>query len=197
MKLIYFNGPGRAEISRLILAHAKVDFEDERIEISKWPAIKASMSPPATVPILELENGVQIRQSLAIAKYLAREYGLAGASNLEMAFVEQVMDTMAIDVQNSLYKVTFFRDPIKTLEQVKEETKENITPSMNFVESVIKKPFVLGDKISAADLMILVIIRHMEASLESFFSAGKFPKMAAVIEGVKTVPQIKAWQEKH
>ena len=40
MKLTYFNLRARAEIARLILAHAGEDYEDKRIEFSEWPAIK-------------------------------------------------------------------------------------------------------------------------------------------------------------
>lgn len=40
MKLIYFNTRGRAEIARLILAHAGEDYEDKRIERADWPALK-------------------------------------------------------------------------------------------------------------------------------------------------------------
>ena len=42
MKLIYFNGKGRAEPARLILAQAKVEYEDHRIEFADWPALKPS-----------------------------------------------------------------------------------------------------------------------------------------------------------
>ena len=42
MKLIYFNGKGRAEPARLILAQAGVDYEDHRIEFADWPALKSS-----------------------------------------------------------------------------------------------------------------------------------------------------------
>ena len=36
--LHYFNGRGRAEISRLILAYAGIDYKDNRIE--DWPKTK-------------------------------------------------------------------------------------------------------------------------------------------------------------
>ena len=42
MKLIYFNAMGRAELARLILAHAGADYEDCRIEKEQWPALKPS-----------------------------------------------------------------------------------------------------------------------------------------------------------
>ena len=40
-KLNYFNGRGRAEISRLIFAAAGVKFEDNRIE--DWPKAKSGI----------------------------------------------------------------------------------------------------------------------------------------------------------
>ncbi len=42
LKLTYFNGRGRGEPSRLILAQAGVDYEDVRIEFADWPALKSS-----------------------------------------------------------------------------------------------------------------------------------------------------------
>ena len=42
LKLTYFNGRGRGELARLILAHGGREFEDCRIEQSDWPAMKAS-----------------------------------------------------------------------------------------------------------------------------------------------------------
>jgi len=40
-KLHYFNGRGRAEISRLILAAAGVKFDDNRVE--DWPRTKSGL----------------------------------------------------------------------------------------------------------------------------------------------------------
>ena len=42
LKLIYFNGRGRGEPARLILAQAGVEYDDERIEFEDWPALKPS-----------------------------------------------------------------------------------------------------------------------------------------------------------
>ncbi len=41
-KLYYFNAMSLAEPIRLILAHAKVDYEDVRIEREDWPKKKES-----------------------------------------------------------------------------------------------------------------------------------------------------------
>jgi len=42
IKLTYFNAKGRAELSRMILAQAGVDYEDVRIEKEDWPSHKSS-----------------------------------------------------------------------------------------------------------------------------------------------------------
>ena len=42
IRLTYFNFRGRAELSRLILAQACIDYEDKRIEQADWPALKSS-----------------------------------------------------------------------------------------------------------------------------------------------------------
>jgi len=41
-KLTYFNGRGRAELSRLIFAAAGVQYEDVRIERADWAKMKPS-----------------------------------------------------------------------------------------------------------------------------------------------------------
>lgn len=97
-KLHYFNGRGRAEISRLILAAAGVNYEDVRIE--DWPNAKAD-TPIGQVPYLEIDN-TKLPQSLSIARYLAREYNLVGKNNLEAAKADAIVDT-CIDLMTAFY----------------------------------------------------------------------------------------------
>lgn len=40
-KVTYFNGRGRAELARLVLAAAGQKFTDERYEFTEWPSHKA------------------------------------------------------------------------------------------------------------------------------------------------------------
>jgi glutathione S-transferase len=42
LRLTYFDGRGSAELSRLILAHAGVAFEDQRIGKDEWTDFKPS-----------------------------------------------------------------------------------------------------------------------------------------------------------
>jgi len=100
--LHYFNGRGRAEISRLIFAFAGIEYNDNRIE--DWPKTK-SETPIGQVPFLTLDNGesdiTQLPQSLAIARFLAREYNLVGRNNLDAAKADAIVDT-CIDLMTAL-----------------------------------------------------------------------------------------------
>merc|ERR1712062_327178 len=93
MKLTYFNLMGRAETTRLILAQAGVAFEDKRIEPAEWPALKASL-PMGQLPILEVD-GKTIGQSMTIARFCGRRFGLAGKDELEGALADQAVDQVA------------------------------------------------------------------------------------------------------
>ncbi|VDM65878.1 unnamed protein product [Strongylus vulgaris] len=73
-KFYYFPGRGLGEIARQIFALAGVHYEDIRVTQDKWPEIKPLM-PFEQMPVLEVD-GQQIPQSLAIARYLARKYGI-------------------------------------------------------------------------------------------------------------------------
>ena len=63
------------------------------------PALKPSL-PFGQLPVLEVD-GVIIGQSMAIARYLANEYGIAGTSNTVKAQVDEVVDVMN-DLQDAM-----------------------------------------------------------------------------------------------
>ena len=63
------------------------------------PSLKPSL-PFGQLPVLEVD-GNTICQSMAIARYLASECGLAGSSSLVKAQVDEVVDVIN-DVQNAM-----------------------------------------------------------------------------------------------
>lgn len=38
--IVYFNARGRAEVSRWLLAQAGVEYEDKRLDMADWQALK-------------------------------------------------------------------------------------------------------------------------------------------------------------
>merc|ERR1719317_1804137 len=107
IKLTYFAGRGRAEISRLILSYAGVKFTDERVTGEQFGAMKSSL-PWGQVPVLAY-HGHTLCQSLSIARFLATEFGLAGNTNLERAQANEIVDAVS-DLQTAMIKVAFSND---------------------------------------------------------------------------------------
>mmetsp|Transcript_30314 Transcript_30314/g.54895 ORF Transcript_30314/g.54895 Transcript_30314/m.54895 type:complete len:236 (+) Transcript_30314:99-806(+) len=103
MKLHYLALRARGEPLRMLLAHAKVDYQYVSIPLSEWSAIKETMPPGKTgarqVPVLELDDGTLMPESLDIAKCICQQVAddstrkmLLGGDHPEMA-EEAVMST--------------------------------------------------------------------------------------------------------
>ena len=104
-KLNYFNGRGRAELVRLIFAASGTTFTDNRI--TDWPATKDEQ-PLGQLPTLCVDD-VKLVQSIAIARFAARECNLAGPDNLRQAQADAIVDTV-MELVNAYYSKIF---PIK------------------------------------------------------------------------------------
>ena len=94
IKLTYFNLRGRGELPRLLLAYAGVSYEDDRIappwdDPKPWNDLKPS-TPYGQLPLMYWD-GEEVAQCLGVARFLAKEFGLAGRNNLEAAQVDEIV----------------------------------------------------------------------------------------------------------
>jgi glutathione S-transferase len=82
MKVHYFPGYGRAEQCRMLLAHAKVPFENVDYTQETLPAAKASGNLEfGQLPVLECD-GKFYAQSVATLRFLGAKYGYYPADPL-------------------------------------------------------------------------------------------------------------------
>jgi glutathione S-transferase len=112
--LIYFPSRGRAELIRLLLAEAGVDYVEHMIGKGTPPlngrptdfaALKATGDLPfEAVPVWEEPGGFRLAQSLAIANHLARTHGLGGRSPVEAARCDEWLGAID-DVRLELRKL--------------------------------------------------------------------------------------------
>ena len=129
IKLTYFDLRARAEPCRLLLAYGGLQYEDERIPASldlfyflhsgnlqefdttfghsKWGALKPTM-PFGQLPVFQWGDEV-ICQSMACARFIAREVGLAGNTSVESAQVDEIIDVVQ-DLINAEVKLFFTRN---------------------------------------------------------------------------------------
>lgn len=122
-QLTYFDGPGRARLTRLAFAAGGVEFKDTRLSFSEWPAVKAdSKSVPAqmfgSMPVID-HDGHMVAQSLATACY-ASELGIwaqgrlgSGAAAAKNRSVDIMVAATNEDLRAAMYKCLFGSDESK------------------------------------------------------------------------------------
>ncbi|CAD5216302.1 unnamed protein product [Bursaphelenchus okinawaensis] len=91
-KITYFDARGRAEVARLILKYAGVEFEDHRLQDHSYVGEHRDDFPFGQVPVLTIDGKVHIAQSFAMNRFLAKKYGLAGKDEMEQALVDSYGD---------------------------------------------------------------------------------------------------------
>nr|UOU03287.1 glutathione S-transferase sigma 1-1 [Brachionus rubens] len=161
-KLYYFNLKGRAELARLIFAAAGQQYEDIRFEREQWPEYKQK-SPLGQAPYLEvIDNGktFQLGQSITIARYLARKFGLAGKGDEEQAEVESYGDQIS-DIVDNLIKIHFESDETKKLEMRKKFLEETLPSGLKVLEGKVVQNgsgFLAASGLTWADLYLISIL---------------------------------------
>jgi glutathione S-transferase len=198
-KLIYFNGRGRAETIRLAFAAAGIKYEDSRLEKTDWPALKPK-TPWGSLPVLEVD-GKQVGQSMAIARFVAKEGGLYGKNSVEAAVIDSVVDVVT-DIREKAIPLAFMPDgPAKdaALKEFVEKTLPSILPNLQNLAAAnpARSGFFVGDKISLADLHFYAIIEMLQGKMPNIISTHAnlkqvFDKTAAnpkVAEYLKKRPQ--------
>jgi len=196
-KLHYFNIRGKGELIRLIFAAAGEEYEDIRykarnaemglLEGLTWDdEAKASM-PLGQMPVLEV-GGVKYCQQLSIAKFLARRFGLMG-DELQALKVDMLVDTMWLDVAMKCILMFFEKDEEKKA-VIKEKANQDIPAMLKNVAKWVEGGFVLGDKLSLADIAIfdtMVIVEFFLKDLEVP------PEIQTVRKNVAEDEKIKHW----
>nr|QBM06412.1 glutathione S-transferase sigma2 isoform a [Daphnia magna] len=191
-KLYYFNVRGRGELSRLILHCAGVPFEDFRFEGKDWPAIKPNM-PFGQVPVLEIDGNKMLAQSHTVARYLARQHGLAGQNDWEQSQADMYVDCI-YDMHGTMRTPTWETDPVKQKELFDKVNEETIQPHLEKVEQHIIKNgsgHLVGQGLTWADIAYYAFFTTPIMTRLGGEVFTKAPHLKKLIELVGSNPNIK------
>nr|P27012.1 RecName: Full=S-crystallin 4; AltName: Full=OL4 [Enteroctopus dofleini]AAA29389.1 S4-crystallin [Enteroctopus dofleini] len=204
--LHYFNHRGRAEICRMLFAAAGVQYNDRRIESSEWGSMRSKM-PCSMMPMLELDNKIQIPQSMAMARYLAREFGFHGKNNMDMARVDYISDSF-YDILDDYMRMYHDKDGRMMFSRSKDmnsssekrmryqETCRRIFP---YLEKTLEmrnggNQFFMGDQITMADMMCFCALEN--PLMEDQNILRSYPKLQALRNRVINHPKMSAYLQK-
>jgi len=191
-EIVYFNGRGRAELSRLILTEAGIAFKDTRVD--NWQELK-NKTPTGQLPNLKIGDKL-FAQSHAIERYLAKVANLYPASAEGQLDVDMLAES-TIDLAEALSKVNWAEE--KEKEAKKAEFLEKHWPRWaKFFDgrlSETKTGFLHGDALTLADLALFNVVDNLAwklgaANLDAYPGIKAHHK--AVSERAKLAPYIAA-----
>lgn len=208
MKLVYFNGRGLAEISRILLAIGEEDYEDfryplkiidwskhqmEKEEFEKDKAEGKLVGSLNKVPYLEVDGQV-IPQSKSIERYLARKYSLMGDNDIEALRIDSLCECIR-DFKDAYQSVRKADDKEKAMNEWFTKT---LVEKLGLLENLVDgEGFSVGTKLSLSDVVIFAFITQFFDNKEASMNATlATPKIRSVVEKVSSVPQVVSWLEK-
>merc|ERR1719370_2039487 len=148
------------------------------------------------VPVLTVD-GTTLAQSMTIARYLAREYGLNGGSNLENAQAEEIVDVIN-DLQQAIYTAMFVKDPAEKEEKMGEVTSKTLPQGLLRLEKVLVArggQFFAGNAFTWAELHFLQFVDLAKTLGNDDQLLQATPKLSDLDKRVRAVPNIAKWFE--
>ena len=155
-KFIYFGVYGRGEKVRILLSHAKADFEDERLTFEQFgPRKAAGEFNNGQLPVW-VHNGKQYNESSAILRFLGKHHGYYPSDADEAYHADNLVDYCA-DVVPKLYPDQMGQ---KFDEEAQDRYVKTITAFSDYLEKQLGhgKKYVAGDSISIGDFAVASVI---------------------------------------
>ncbi|KAM4816656.1 glutathione S-transferase alpha-3-like isoform X2 [Urocitellus parryii] len=165
--LHYFDGRGRMENIRWLLAAAGVEFEEKfmktRDDLEKLRKDGSLMFQQ--VPMVEID-GMKLVQTRAILNYIAAKHNLYGKDIKERAL-----------------------DKGGRLTQIKEKSRNRYFPAFEKVLKSHGQDYLVGNRLSKADILLTELLYNVE-ELDSTVLAN-FPLLKALRTRVSNLPTVK------
>lgn len=195
-ELVYFNFRARAELSRLIFVVAGVEFKDTRIRPEDWLQLKPT-TPCGQLPVLWVDGTTQISQSHAIARYLAREFGLAGKTSLDQAKADMIVDSV-IDMMAPIHPC-FSEKDVNKKNEMRRNYEEQLPSFIEKLQNLLQqnndgKGYFVGDEMTWADIAVMNAW-HWIPGFGVFLPLHQYPALHEHRERVESHPNITKWLE--
>lgn len=193
--LIYFDAPvSRGEECRLALHVAGVDFEDRRIPMADWPALKASM-PYGALPVFEVPGHPPLAQTNAILVLIGRRHNLHPKDDFEAARHEAMM--AHVEDLRAMVGPTIRMEPDEK-RRVREALVAGYLPQWAAIAErhIQARPFFGGEQLNVVDLKLHMAVRwflggkvdHIPADIFAGYSG-----LMAVHDAVRDHAGVQSW----
>ena len=163
------NAPNPRRV-RVFLAEKGIEVPFEEVDIVKAVNREADFrkkNPLSTVPVLELDDGTCISESVAICRYFEETHpqpALFGVDAKDRALVEMWNRRMEFNILQPIadafrQRHDFFKGRIRQLPEYAEVQRLNAEDGLNWLDrELAARRFIAGDRFSIADITAMVAI---------------------------------------
>lgn len=211
--LSYFDGRGLAELPRTLFATVGrfpgAGFEDVRLSSEEFRALKGTGDLAQNLnrmPVLN-HNGEVIGESKAIARYLAKKFGLFGTTDIEAAHIDAICEHLA-DVQVAYRKIIPYKNKLTDDEKFEKLKIWFDTPAdapevegrrnrqlqwfLSGIEQLLPGDgYAVGGRPSLADAMLYNMLGEHAPEVEPASAGEPFGDLSGVTRVLDNFPKLK------
>ncbi|XP_035463031.1 glutathione S-transferase, alpha tandem duplicate 1 [Scophthalmus maximus] len=184
--LYYFNGRGRMEAIRWLLAVAEVEFDEvlltTREQYEKLLSDGALMFQQ--VPMVEID-GMQLIQTKAILHYIAQKYNLHGKDPKERVMINMYAEG-AMDVMEMIMVLPFITDVKAKLDNIQTKAKERYLPV--YEKALSGHIYLVGGELSLADVQLFECTLMLEEKFTGILA--EFPNVKSFQGRMTQIPAV-------
>ena len=190
-KVTYFPARGRAEIIRLALTYAGVEYEEVSINPESFAALKETGKLLyGQVPFYE-DDDIALVQSVAIARYIANKHNFVGDAR-QAAYSDVLIDSWN-DLVNKLIPLLYpAPQPEKIKEFIAGPEIQRYAAGFEKNAALANGKFFGGDNIVLGDLAAYLIVEFFVDD-NAVISKEQLPQLYALKERVAAHPAIAAY----
>jgi glutathione S-transferase len=149
---------------RIFLAEKGVKLPTVEVDMMKGENKRPdylSKNPMGTMPLLELDDGTQLAESVAICRYIEElhpEPPLFGTTPIERALVEMWNRRVELEllipiIDNFVHSSAFYRERLSQVAEIAQRGHAHALARMRWLDiELAKRPFITGDRYTIADI---------------------------------------------
>lgn len=166
--------------ARMALRYAGIAVEIREISLKDKPAHMLQVSPKGTVPVLVLQDGTVVEQSLDIMQWALQQHDADGWLKAEPAQTQLLIagndGTFKQSLDRYKYAIRFPEHPAEYYRQQGEQFLAALEQRLQ------QQAFLMRDTVSLADIAIFPFIRQFAAVDQTWFDCSGYSRLHRWLE---------------
>jgi glutathione S-transferase len=165
--------------ARMALRYANIPVEIREISLRNKPTSMLLASPKGTVPVLVLQNGVVLEESLHIMRWALQKQDSDDWQRNNQPALQAAIHQLMHENDNAFKRaLDRYKYPDRFPEQSQVDYRAQGEDFLKKLEDRLNAHmFLLGDSLSLADVAIFPFIRQFAAVDSAWFELSHYPKL--------------------